>query len=74
VSWRGNFLMFNHNARRLTKLVTDILPQFVNVLNQQVEINLLLSHRLEVLEARAGQLLPPDPACDCQGHMEACDP
>ena len=65
--------MFGSNARHIATM-KDCLQTVVSILNRQVEINLLLEHRLDVLEARAGQLLPPDPACDCQGHMEACDP
>ena len=53
--------MFGGNARHIATM-KDCLQTVVDILNRQVEINLLLEHRLDVLEARAAQELAPDPA------------
>ncbi len=53
--------MFGSNARHIATM-TDCLQLVVSILNRQVEINLLLEHRLDMLEARAEEVLAP---CNC---------
>lgn len=54
--------MFGGNARHIATMKDLQNQTVVDILNRQVEINLLLEHRLDVLEARAAQELAPDPA------------
>jgi hypothetical protein len=54
--------MFGSNARHIATMKDLQNQTVVDILNRQVEINLLLEHRLDVLEARAAQELAPDPA------------
>jgi hypothetical protein len=46
--------MFGRNARKIASL-TDLLRIVTAILDQQVKVNLLLAHRLDVLEARADE-------------------
>jgi hypothetical protein len=53
--------MFGSNARHIAT-IKDCLQTVISIQKKQVEINLMLGHRLDVLEARAEEVLAP---CNC---------